>query len=84
MATKALAELTKSTSDAKGQEILKAIGAVRDRFIPGQATFVGLINEDKKDDAMVKFMFSLRPQQNKYFEQLDKFVAYQNEEMVKA
>ena len=84
MATKALAELTKSTTDAKGQEILKAIGAVRDRFIPGQATFVGLINEDKKDDAMVKFMFSLRPQQNKYFEQLDKFVAYQNEEMVKA
>jgi methyl-accepting chemotaxis protein len=84
MATKALAELTKSTTDAKGVEILKAIGTVRDRFIPGQATFVGLINEDKKDDAMVKFMFSLRPQQNKYFEQLDKFVAYQNEEMVKA
>jgi methyl-accepting chemotaxis protein len=84
MATKALAELTKSTTDAKGMEILKAIGTVRDRFIPGQATFVGLINEDKKDDAMVKFMFSLRPQQNKYFEQLDRFVAYQNEEMVKA
>jgi len=83
-ATKALAELNKTTTDAKGQEILKAIGTVRDRFIPGQATFVGLINEDKKDDAMVKFMFSLRPQQNKYFDQLDKFVAYQNEEMVRA
>ncbi|SHH44838.1 methyl-accepting chemotaxis protein [Massilia sp. CF038] len=83
-ATKALAELSKSTADAKGQEILKNIATVRDRFIPGQASFVGLINEDKKDDAMVKFMFSLRPQQNKYLDQLDKFVAYQNEEMVKA
>ena len=83
-ATKVLAELNKSTSDATGQEILKAIDTVRTRFIPGQKTFVGLINEDKKDDAMVKFMFSLRPQQTKYFEQLDKFVAYQNAEMVKA
>jgi methyl-accepting chemotaxis protein len=83
-ATKALAELNKSTSDAKGQEILKAIDVIRTRFIPAQKTFIGLINEDKKDDAMVKFMFSLRPQQGKYFEQLDKFVAYQNAEMIKA
>lgn len=83
-ATKAIAELTASTTDASGIAILKDIEAVRKRFIPGQASFVGLINEDKKDDAMVKFMFSLRPQQNKYFENLDKFVAYQNAEMVKA
>jgi methyl-accepting chemotaxis protein len=83
-ATEALAELNKSTTDAQGKEILKAIDVVRTRFIPGQKTFIGLINEDKKDDAMVKFMFSLRPQQGKYFEQLDKFVAYQNAEMVKA
>ncbi|MFL6657476.1 MAG: methyl-accepting chemotaxis protein [Massilia sp.] len=83
-ATKALAELTKTTTDATGQKILAEIETVRKRFIPGQKTFVGLINEDKKDDAMVKFMFSLRPQQGKYFEQLDKFVAYQNAEMVTA
>ncbi len=84
LATKALAELNKSTTDAKGQEILKAIDVIRNRFIPGQKVFIGLINEEKKDDAMVKFMFQLRPQQGKYFEQLDKFVAYQNVEMVKA
>jgi len=83
-ATLALAELNKSTTDAQGKEILKAIDVIRTRFIPGQKTFIGLINEDKKDDAMVKFMFSLRPQQGKHFEQLDKFVAYQNAEMVKA
>src|SRR5437763_16845 len=45
---------------------------------------IGVVNEDKKDEAMVKFMFSLRPQQNRYFEQLDKFIAYQNAAMTKA
>ena len=83
-AAKAIAELTATTTDPKAVEILKAIGVIRNRFIPGQTTFVGLINEDKKDDAMVKFMFSLRPQQGKYFEQLDKYIAYQNAEMVSA
>ena len=83
-ATKAIADLTATTTDPKAVEILKAIGVIRNRFIPGQATFITLINEDKKDDAMVKFMFSLRPQQTKYFEQLDKFIAYQNAEMVTA
>ena len=83
-ATAAIAELTKTTTDAKSQEILKAIATIRARFIPAQAGFVKLINEDKKDDAMVKFMFSLRPQQNKYFDQLDQFVALQHQEMIKA
>ncbi len=83
-AAKALAELKQSATDPKAQEILKAIETIRAKFIPGQTTFINLINEDRKDDAMVKFMFSLRPQQNKYFEQLDKFVAYQNAEMVAA
>ena len=83
-ATKAIAELTATTTDPKAVAILKAIGVIRDRFMPGQTKFVGLINEDKKDDAMVKFMFSLRPQQTKYFEQLDKYIAYQNAEMVSA
>jgi methyl-accepting chemotaxis protein len=83
-ATKAIADLTATTTDPKAVEILKEIGVIRNRFIPGQTTFVGLINEDKKDDAMVKFMFSLRPQQAKYFEQLDKYIAYQNAEMVSA
>jgi methyl-accepting chemotaxis protein len=83
-ATAALAELEKGTTDPRGQEILKAIAAVRAKFIPGQAAFIALINEDKKENAMVKFMFSLRPQQAKYFEQLDKFTSYQNDIMVAA
>ncbi|MES2297305.1 MAG: methyl-accepting chemotaxis protein [Pseudomonadota bacterium] len=77
-ASAAIADLNKTTTDAQGQEILKAIGAIRDKFIPLQADFVGLVNDDKRDEAMIKFMFKLRPLQGKYFEQVDKFVAYQN------
>jgi methyl-accepting chemotaxis protein len=83
-ATAALDELASTTTDPRGQEILKAIAAIRAKFIPGQAAFIALINEDKKEDAMVKFMFSMRPQQAKYFEQLDRFTLYQNDVMVEA
>ena len=83
-ATAALNELTRNTTDPRGQEILKAIAAIRAKFIPGQADFIALVNEDKKENAMVKFMFSMRPQQTKYFEQLDRFTSYQNAIMVEA
>ena len=83
-ATAALNELTRNTTDPHGQEILKAIAAIRAKFIPGQADFIALVNEDKKENAMVKFMFSMRPQQTKYFEQLDRFTSYQNAIMVEA
>jgi methyl-accepting chemotaxis protein len=83
-ANEAIAQLEKSTTDAKGQDILKALAPIRDKFGPLQASFVGMINEDKKDEAMIKFMFSIRPLQGKYFEQLDKFVAYQNDLMAEA
>jgi methyl-accepting chemotaxis protein len=83
-ATAALDELTRNTTDPRGQEILMAIAAIRAKFIPGQAAFIALINEDKKENAMVKFMFSMRPQQAKYFEQLDRFTSYQNDVMVEA
>jgi methyl-accepting chemotaxis protein len=83
-ANAAVAELFKHTVDAEGAGILEAIAAIQDKFLPAQTRFIGLVNEDKKDDAMVKFMFSLRPQQARYFEQLDKFVAYQNAAMTRA
>jgi methyl-accepting chemotaxis protein len=83
-ATAALAELTKSTTDPRGQEILKGIATIRAKFIPAQADFIATIKEDKKESAMVNFMYSLRPQQAKYFEELDKFTAYQNAAMVES
>ena len=82
--TAAIAKLTSSTTDPKGQEILKAIGVIRDRFTPGQAVFVKQIRDNLKDEAMTKFLFQLRPQQNRYFDQLDKFIALQNSEMDRA
>ncbi len=77
-ATAELEDLNKSAEDAQGREILKAIAVIRDKFGPLQTSFISMINEDRKDEAMIKFMFSLRPQTNKYFEQIDKFVTYQN------
>jgi methyl-accepting chemotaxis protein len=83
-ATRAVAQLVKTTNDPAAADILKALAAIQNKFLPAQTIFIGLVNEDKKDDAMVKFMFSLRPQQTRYFEQLDKFIAYQNAAMTKA
>jgi methyl-accepting chemotaxis protein len=83
-ASAVIAELSKTPTDAQGQEILTALGAIQEKFIPLQANFVALVNDDKKDEAMIKFMFKLRPLQGKYFEQIDKFVAYQNTLMERA
>ncbi|MBP7913929.1 MAG: MCP four helix bundle domain-containing protein [Vitreoscilla sp.] len=71
-------------TDEAGQEHLKELTVLRDKFAPGQAAFVKLIAEDNKDDAMVKFIFAVRPVQLKYFAALDKFVTYQHSQMVDA
>jgi methyl-accepting chemotaxis protein len=83
-ASSAVAELNKHITDLEGTGILKALATIQDKFLPAQTRFIALVNEDKKDEAMVKFMFSLRPQQGRYFEQLDKFIAYQNAAMAQA
>jgi methyl-accepting chemotaxis protein len=83
-ATRAIDLLAASTTDAKGQDIVKALVPIRDKFAPLRESFAKLIEEDRKDEAMLKFMFSVRPLQGKYFEQLDRFVAYQNEVMAEA
>ncbi len=80
----ALANLKKTITDAKASEQLAAIMAIRDKFIPLQTKFVALVNEDRKDEAMLKFLFSIRPIQNKYFAALDDFIQLQNSQMVQA
>ncbi len=76
-----IATLSKIITTPKGVEYVKAITELRDKFVPAQTKFVGLVNDDKKDEAMVKLMFSIRPLQAKYFEQIDGFIKYQNSEM---
>ncbi len=71
-------------TDDAGLEHLKEITALRDKFKPVTAAFSQLIAEDNKDDAMVKFIFAIRPVQLKYFAALDKFVDYQHGQMEEA
>jgi methyl-accepting chemotaxis protein len=80
----AVARLAQTTLDPEGAKILAALTAIQGRFLPAQEAFTKLVREDRKDEAMMKFMFSLRPQQAKYFEQLDRFIAYQNTAMTAA
>jgi methyl-accepting chemotaxis protein len=80
----ALTQLGRDTTDAAGRDKLKEIGLIRDKFLPLQANFVGLVEQDQKDEAMLKLMFSLRPLQAKYFERLDQFIAHQNGQMEQA
>ena len=80
----AIARLNKIITDPQGRELLKAIITIKDKFLPAQTSFVGLINEDNKDEATLKFMFALRPLQTKYFVALDDFIKYQNSQMEQA
>ena len=80
----AIATLDKILTDEQGRELLKNIVEIRDKFRPLQAAFVTLVNEDKKDEAQLKYLFSMRPLQKKYFDALDAFVKYQDGQMESA
>ena len=79
-----MAELQKVIDDDEGRALLKAIVTLREKAFKGQKAFVGLINENLKDDAMTKFLFSVRPAQTKYFAELDKLIEQQNLSMEQA
>ena len=79
--SEAFAQLEKIITDPKGKEYLKEITTIRDKFMPLQAKFIALINEDRKEEAQLKFLFSLRPVQLKYFAALDAFLKHQNGQM---
>jgi methyl-accepting chemotaxis protein len=76
-----LALLRKQVTDAQGVAQLKAIVEIRDRSLKSQASFVEMINDDQRDDALTKFLFSIRAQQAKYFAALDVLIEQQNAEM---
>ncbi|HEY0845177.1 MAG TPA: methyl-accepting chemotaxis protein [Noviherbaspirillum sp.] len=76
-----IATLNNIITDGPGRELVKGIAELREKFLPAQDKFVALINEDKKDEAMVKLMFSVRPLQGKYFDQLDAFIKHQDTQM---
>lgn len=80
----AIATLDKILTDEKGRELLKNIIVIRDKFAPLQAEFVKLIAEDSKEEAQLKYLFSIRALQKKYFVALDAFVEYQDSQMAGA
>jgi methyl-accepting chemotaxis protein len=77
----AISTLGKIIADEKGRSHLKEIMDLRDKFLPAQSSFVTLVNQDKKDEAMLKLLFSIRPLQTKYFVLLDSFIQHQNGQM---
>ena len=77
----AIATLDKILTDDKGRELLKNIVVIRDKFAPLQAEFVKLIADDSKEEAQLKYLFSIRVLQKKYFAALDAFVEYQDGQM---
>ncbi|MDT9002084.1 methyl-accepting chemotaxis protein [Paucibacter sp. APW11] len=78
---KAIADLDKLVDDEAGREALKAMAEVRAKFMPAQASFVKLVAEGDKDQATLKFLFSVRALQLKYLATMDKFVESQNAQM---
>ena len=80
----AFATLDQILMDDSGREHLKTIVQIRDKFRPLQQDFLALVQEDKKDEAQLKYLFSMRPLQKKYHEALDAFVTYQDSQMASA
>jgi methyl-accepting chemotaxis protein len=78
------AELKKGITDPEGQKLLESITKLRDKSMKAQKTFVGMINDNLKEDAMTKFLFSIRPAHTKYFEALDQLIALQDKDMDQA
>ena len=83
-ASASVTRLVQGTRDADSAKILEALAQIQAKFLPAQDAFTKLVEQDRKDEAMVKFMFSLRPQQAKYFDQLDQYIAHQNAAMTEA
>jgi methyl-accepting chemotaxis protein len=73
-----LASLVERVTDESGAAQLKEISALRDKFVPAQAGFSKLVVEGNKDEALVKYMFSVRGVQGRYLAALDRFVEGQH------
>lgn len=73
--------LERTITDERARELLKPIIAIRDKLKPHQQAFIDLVNQEKKEEAQLKFLFSIRALQVKYFDALDVFVKYQNSQM---
>ena len=79
-----LAALAAGTPDPGRAHMLADLVAIQQAFIPAQQAFTELVLNGRKDEAMVAWMASLRPQQIRYFAQLDAYIAYEDAAMTAA
>ncbi len=79
-----LLSLSARLTDEASQATVVEIKGLRDRYAPAQASFVKLVADGNKDDALVKYMFSVRALQAKYLVTLDNLVEAQHEQMLAA
>ncbi len=79
-----MAALKQQLTEEDEQKLLEKIEKIRERMGKSQAVFVGMINDNLKEEAMTKFLFSVRAAQTKCFLALDELVASENASMVAA
>jgi methyl-accepting chemotaxis protein len=78
---KTVAELEHLVADEAGQTLLKDMAATQAKLLPAEQAFVSLMKEGDKDQALMKYLFAVRAQQNKYSGLLDRFVQAQQDQM---
>jgi methyl-accepting chemotaxis protein len=78
---RSVASLAHLVTDEVDRELLATMAELRGKFMPAQADFVKLIGEGDKDQATLKYLFSVRALQTKYLASMDKFVGSQNLQM---
>ncbi|WP_426110283.1 methyl-accepting chemotaxis protein [Massilia sp. PWRC2] len=73
----ALNKLDKTITSPQGRALYDDIQAQRTRFLAEQKVFLDLTGAQRRDDAIVHLSDKLRPLSLKYFDALDKMVAFQ-------
>ncbi len=76
-----MAELKQIITDEEGLKLVETITKLREKAAKSQKSFVGMINDGLKEEALTRFLFNLRPLHTKYFAALDQLVALQDKEM---
>jgi methyl-accepting chemotaxis protein len=75
--TEAMNRIEKMITNARGKELFKAIQDARAAYSPSRDKLRELISQQKKEEATEVLFNEVIPKQDRYFEVLDNFVAFQ-------
>jgi methyl-accepting chemotaxis protein len=78
----ALDELDKTVVSAKGKAMMADVHAARALFITSKTTFVALLKEGRRDEAISLLLGGMKGIQDKYIAALDELLELQNELMI--